>query len=83
MNMIKQGLLSYWWKLRIKEQLNPDYPVRIKTLLGNQDKRDNLVLDLPIHSYLRTRTRDQYNIEQVFQTLRFYEYEHVQEHKEK
>jgi hypothetical protein len=82
--MIKQSLLSYWWKLRIKEQLNPGYPVlKKRKLLGNQDKRDNLFFDLPIHSYLRTRTRDQYNIEQVFQTLRFYEYEHVQEHKEK
>jgi hypothetical protein len=30
MNMIKQSLLSYWWKLRIKEQLNPGYPVQKK-----------------------------------------------------
>jgi hypothetical protein len=71
-------------ELRIKEQLNPGYPVRIKRiLLGNQDKWDNFVLGLPIDSYFCTRTHDQYNIQQVFQALRFYEYEHVQEHKEK
>jgi hypothetical protein len=65
-----------------EQQLDPGYPVRLKTkLLGNQDKRHNLVLDLTIHSYLRTR--HQYNIEQVFQALRFYEHVHAQEHKEK
>ena len=83
--------------MRIKEQLNPGYPVRIKkntpgqsttTARGggfkkNQDKWDNFVLGLPIDSYFRTRTLDQYNIQQVFQALRSYEYEHVQERKEK
>jgi len=67
-----------------EQQLNPGYPVDQKRiLLGNQDKWVNFVPGFPIDSYFRTHTHDQYNIRHVFQALRSYEYELVQEHKEK
>ena len=70
--------------MRIKEQLNPGYPVRIKRIrLGNQDQWDSFILRLLADSYFHTRTLDQYNIQQAFQALHTYEYVHVQEHQEK
>ena len=40
-------------------------------------------LQMTLVLVLRARTRDKYNIEKVFQALRFYKYQHAQENKEK
>ena len=49
----------------------------------NQDNGDNVVLGLPIGSYVSTHSLDRYNIQKVFQACCLFESEHENEHQER